>query len=473
MADTELVPLAPDLSDVQGEIFQPYNHAVGYHMFLTFQDGAGARAFVRGQLPKITTAASQEKGESISMNIGFTYAGIAALGLAEEELVTFPYPFRVGMAFRAPQLGDTGASAPDQWTKPYGQREIHGWLMVQAETEDSLHGRVDTISRRAAEHGVKICHHEETANFTGEHARAKEHFGFMDGIGEPDVNGGPGPAYPGQGTPAPDGKWEKLATGSFLLGYQNEYGETSQYPDNPKLRWNGTYMAFRKLEQHVTLFRDYIEANKHLLGGDGELLAAKMVGRWRSGAPLELSPDKDDWALAMDSERNNDFRYADDLDGMRVPHLAHIRRVNPRDSLPPESVVEPRRHRIIRRSMPYGPWLPEGEPEGTTKRGLIFRVLNADLLDQFEMVQSQWVASADEAGGLSTDQDVIAGLTDPVGKDEQILQSTLRIPRPDGIKTLYGLPRFVTLMGGDYFFLPGIRAIELLASEPANDKDSS
>lgn len=463
-------PPRPDLSDVQGEILRPYDLAVGVHLFLTFGDPLQGRAFLRSQIRKITTAADWDRPErerpTLTTNLGFTYSGLAALALAEGELSTFPYVFRVGMACRAPVLGDTGASAPARWTAPYGSREVHAWLMVQARNAGERDGRVASIERRAAECGVAVAHREMTANFTGEHARAKEHFGFMDGIGQPAIEGGPGPVYPGQGTPLHHYPWwGKIKLGSFLLGYPNAYGETPPFPSDPVLRKNGTYMAFRKLEQHVTRFRDYIEANKYLVGGDPELLAAKMVGRWRSGAPLETCAE-DDWKVARNPYENNDFRYADDEDGMNVPHLAHIRRMNPRDSLPPDSVVEPRRHRIIRRSMPYGPWLPEGEPERGVPRGLIFRAFNADLLDQFEMVQSQWVASANEAGGLSTDQDVIAGLTEPEGAGEQLLQSTMRIPRPDGIKTLYGLPRFVTLKGGDYFFVPGRSALEMIATEP-------
>ena len=471
MAATPSTPVQPVLSDVQGEILEPYDHACGAHLFVSFPEPSGAREFVRSLIPHLSTAADSTKPvverPAISMNIGFTFGGLTALALPEEDLASFPYVFRVGMAHRAPILGDTGHSAPDQWDAPYGSPEVHCWIMVQAQSTDERDWRISAIESRAQEFGVQILPDPQlTANFTGAQAGAKEHFGFMDGIGEPTVEGSPAPAYPGGGRPTKDWGWDPIKLGSFLLGYESEYGNVKDSPASPKLRLNGTFMAFRKLEQHVTRFRDYIERNKHLVGGDHELLAAKMVGRWRSGAPLELAPYYDDPELARDPWRNNDFRYADDKSGLNVPHLAHIRRMNPRDSLPPESPVDPARHRIIRRSMPYGPWLPEGQDPGPTPRGLIFRVYNASLRDQFELVQSQWVASANEQGGLSTDQDVIAGLTDPVQTGERRLQSTMRIPREGGDVTLYGLPRFVTLKGGDYFFVPGIAALEMICDMP-------
>jgi hypothetical protein len=197
---------------------------------------------------------------------------------------------------------------------------------------------------------------------------------------------------------------------------------------------------------------------------DNRKQRAVAVGRWRSGAPLAISPDRDDPELAADDTRNDDFRYADDAAGLKVPHLAHIRRANPRDGLPKDNVFQPRLDRVIRRKMPYGPYLPEGTPDDGVARGVIFRVFNADIVSQFEMVQSIWMGSANNAGGLSTDQNVIAGLTDPPESGDNRLGSTFPIPRPDGMKTLYGLPRFVTLKGGEYFFVPGLTALDWIVA---------
>ncbi len=77
------------------------------------------------------------------------------------------------------------------------------------------------------------------------------------------------------------------------------------------------------------------------------------MGRWRSGAPLALTPDRDDPALGADPELNNDFTYTADPDGRRVPRGAHMRRMNPRDGAM-TVLVDVNLHRIIRRSKTYG-----------------------------------------------------------------------------------------------------------------------
>jgi Dyp-type peroxidase family len=454
-----------DWSDVQGEIFQPYPHDFAAHLLIHFPDANKGAAFLTSLRPHISSSADWEDQTKPRLNIGLTFNGFVTLGLSVDELLSFPHAFRLGMTARAAILGDSGASDPANWQSPYNDNSVHGWVLVAGATAKERDKAVADMRTTAKASGTHILHIEQAADFTGKGQRTKEHFGFDDGIGQPKVDGALGPSFPGQGTAEPKGAWAGLALGEFLLGYPNELGDAIPFPANPALRLNGTYMAFRKLEQHVVRFRDYIEKNKHLVGGDGELLAAKMVGRWRSGAPLALSPEKDDPLLAADDMRNNDFRYEGDEEGMRVPHLSHIRRANPRDSLPKTSAVQPRLHRIIRRKMPYGPPLPEGGQEDDLSRGIIFRAYNADLVSQFEMIQAQWMASGNQAGALSSDQDVIAGLTDPTETGSSCLGSTFAIPQKDGIKTLYGLPRFVTLRGGAYFFVPGLKALDWIIAQ--------
>ena len=71
---------------------------------------------------------------------------------------------------------------------------------------------------------------------------------------------------------------------------------------------NGSYLAYLRLEEHVGAFRDFLRRH----GGraeEQELVAAKLMGRWRSGAPLVLAPEKDDPELGADMQRTNDFDY--------------------------------------------------------------------------------------------------------------------------------------------------------------------
>lgn len=456
-----------DWSDVQGEIFQPYSHDFSVQILLGFPNAAAGTAFLVAIKPTLTTADKWADNGDSCRNFGITYSGFAALGLSDDELLSFPFAFRRGMAQRSEALGDTGASAPDKWEEPYGSRSVHAWLLVTGRTAALRDAALADAKGVAAAAGVEVLLVENCDDLSGPGNRTKDHFGFDDGIGQPAVAGAPGPAYPGQGSPPREGggDWTPIALGAFLCGYKNEIGYDPPFPAADALRRNGTFMAYRKLEEHVAIFRSFIEDNKAVVGGDGELLAAKMVGRWRSGAPLELAPDHDDPALGADPQRNDDFSYTDDPGGMRVPLCSHIRRANPRDGLPKDDVIASRLHRIIRRKMPYGPWLPEGAPDDGKPRGIIFRAYNADLSSQFEMVQAQWIGSSNDAGSLSTDQDTIAGLTDPVAKGLNRLGSTFAIPREDGISTLYDLPRFVTLKGGEYFFLPGLAAIDWIVAQ--------
>jgi deferrochelatase/peroxidase EfeB len=177
----------------------------------------------------------------------------------------------------------------------------------------------------------------------------REHFGFRDGIGEPLVIGSGGSGHPGQ---------DAIMPGEFVLGYPDESGSIPPLPGPEILKRNGSFLAFRQLHCDVAAFRRFLRANARSKE-DEELIAAKMVGRWRSGAPLMLAPEKDDPELAADSTRNNDFQYFEsDPKGLICPLGSHIRRVNPRDGLR-DTIVSTNIHRLIRRVAAYGPVLPD------------------------------------------------------------------------------------------------------------------
>ena len=97
---------------------------------------------------------------------------------------------------------------------------------------------------------------------------------------------------------------------------------------------NGTFLGLRKYQSRVGAFNRFLRDNAQT-NEDRELLAAKLFGRWRSGAPLTLAPVKDDPTLGADPQRNNDFGYANDPDGNLLPLGCHMRRMNPRDTRMP------------------------------------------------------------------------------------------------------------------------------------------
>jgi Dyp-type peroxidase family len=196
------------------------------------------------------------------------------------------------------------------------------------------------------------------------------------------------------------------------------------------------------------------EGARRYPGGE-ELLAAKIVGRWRDGTPLASSPDRPDPALAADPVRNNAFSFADDADGRRCPIGSHIRRANPRRSLPFDGALV-NRHRLIRRGIPYGTPLPEGAADDGADRGVVFMCLQASIARQFEFVQSQWFAGGN-AFRLGDDQDVVMGLQDHEGARKMTV--------PGSPPFFLGpLSRLVTVRGGEYFFCPGINGLRHLAA---------
>jgi deferrochelatase/peroxidase EfeB len=194
------------------------------------------------------------------------------------------------------------------------------------------------------------------------------------------------------------------------------------------------------------------------------LIAAKMVGRWRSGAPLVLAPDRDNPELGEDQERNNAFRYEDDMDGQKCPFSAHIRRINPRDALKNE-LIAVNLHHLIRRGTNYGPPLPERvlEDDGA-KRGGVFLLIGAHLRQQFEFVQSQWVTDGNFISH-GWEQDPILGNAEGDG--------IFTIPGHPVRRRLHGLPQFVAVRGGEYCFMPGLRALKWLAGLEVDDKQQS
>ena len=161
-----------------------------------------------------------------------------------------------------------------------------------------------------------------------------------------------------------------------------------------------------------------------------------------------------DPSLGADADRNNSFSYKDDLQGLKCPFSAHIRRVNPRDALK-NDVVAVNLHYFLRRGTNYGPPLPDGilEDDGA-ERGGVFLLIGAHLQRQFEFVQSQWIASGNFIN-LGAEQDPIVGNADGEG--------VFTVPNQPIRRRFHGLPQFVVVRGGEYCFMPGLRALQWLA----------
>jgi len=430
-----------DLADIQAATLRgrpsPY---AGAYILLRVDDRRDGRELLRRIIPAITTADRRvDPTQQATFAVALTHTGLAALGVPQESLDSFPAEFRQGMAARADVLGDVGDSAPEHWEHPLGTGQVHIALAALAPDARSR-DEVLATARAAIPDltGVTAIWRQDLYARAGD----RTSFGFKDGISHP--------AVAGSDIPGTDPAEKPLAAGEFVLGHVDETGEAPPMPTPDVLGRNGTYLVFRKLHTRVAAFRSYVRA-RATDEADEALLAAKFVGRWPSGAPLDLAPEKDDPDLGADPTRNNAFRYRGDDRGLRCPLGAHARRMNARDAT---VIGEVRLHRMIRRSASYGPMLPEGvlEDDGAD-RGIVFACLGTHLARQFEFVKTQWVNDGTFFGTPAEHDPLVSGHD----------QALFTVPRHPIRRKLTDLPGFVVTRGGEYCFQPGLRALQWLA----------
>lgn len=463
-----------DLQDIQGFIARGYGRlASASYLMLKIEEPGAAKKWLQGILPQITSG--NTRPEKNSLHIAFTAEGLRKLGLTDEELSTFSREFVEGMADknRSQFLGDVGTSAPEYWKWGRPDDPVDILLLLFAKDEDALNEEYEALTEDWT--GVRLMERLDTYTFDS----PLEHFGFADGISQPFIEG-----LSQKGPPE-----NSLATGEFILGYKNEYGKITNSPwinpdrdpmnmlekgevdsNSSDLGKNGTYLVFRDLKQNVRAFWNFVnEASKKVYGSSDHdkrlYMAAKMVGRWPSGAPITLCPEQDD----IEQSTMNSFLYRDtDAEGKCCPMGAHIRRANPRDGLEgskEESIQVSNRHRILRRGRPYGAPISrtldideilQVEEKETEEEdcGLNFICLNSDLARQFEFIQQSWILNPKFAGQYSD--------SDPIMGNQEGNDGTFTIQSEPVRIRLTGIERFVDVRGGAYFFLPGLRALKFL-----------
>ncbi len=474
-----------DWNDVQGMVLRGYGkHPYAANLFLQVDDAASARAWLATICNRITTAErARSRGDECYLNLAFTRSGLAKLGFSEAVLATFPTAFFEGMATenRGRILGDDDVSASKNWTWGGAGKEVDAILMIFAKEPPALDLAVK--AEQAALKGISV---KFDPVYTQLWPDQKEHFGFHDGISQPAISGSPPPAHPAASPPA-DGSFAEanvIKAGEFLLGYPDEYDvlpdaldmpvgtdpggllptvKTSKGVDAPDLGRNGTYLVVRQVAQHVPELWTYLDnATKDAAGqscpAERDKLASKLVGRWPSGAPLAVTPEKDD---PRRSKENSFLYQTTDPEGFGCPFGSHIRRGNPRDTLgedPVEALKLTKRHRLIRRGRSYGPRAANPLDRGNTQEcGLMFMCINANIERQFEFVQQTWINNP-SFNGLYNERDPI------FGNSGSQTTGTMTIPRQPVRRRLSGLGGFVTVRGGAYFFLPSIKALRYLAA---------
>ncbi|MFZ6849246.1 Dyp-type peroxidase [Undibacterium sp. RuRC25W] len=367
--------------------------------------------------------------------------------------------------------------------------QAHAWLRDEV---TKSHGGIVILGGHRGDDGVLLDYQDVKVVMENGLPTAKEHFGYTDGIGDPVFDGVPydEARVRGRGKQMADGSWAPLATGEFLLGHIDEAHE---YPPAPRpilLARNGTYMVYRKLHENVASFDNYLKLEGKKYPGGEELLAAKFVGRWRdNGAPLVRAPDlaskqqfDQQFAVATPEEQDrmlSDFTYDDDMSGAKCPFSAHLRRINPRASLQmgrepgdlPGSLKTIKgafdtpgalsnRRRILRRGLPYGDVKDRTKDNGN--HGIIIMMLNADINRQFEFVQQQWINYGNDFKA-GNDKEIMLGnhSADPRFASKAVLQ--VDTASEDVPYILSKIPRFVETRGGEYFFMPSLTALRMIA----------
>jgi deferrochelatase/peroxidase EfeB len=441
------------LDDVQGFILRSYGMDCSAFFLLRVGNPAAARKTL-GALG-VTNGAPWSVKPDFCVNIGLTFDGLAALGLPQSSLVSFPEEFTAGAYRRCAQVGDTGACTPENWDYGLGQPGLHALVLLFAQTDDIR----TTQAARLRATLLADNAWSEIAQLPGDVLPGgTAHFGYRDGFSQPTIDCG-------LGNPVPD-KQLVAPSGEFFLGYPSQFDQfTYPVPAPNDLGCNGSFMVLRILEQDCAAFDALLTQSQQRYGISGELVAAKMVGRWRNGTPLSLSPDSDSPVPPLQLSDLNQYDYAptalnpgafNDRRGYRCPIGAHMRRANPRGSTIAGDGGS--RHRIVRRGVPYGPPYDPSHPNDGIKRGLLGLFIGVSIKDQFEFLMSEWINGGTFAPG-------IFGTSDPILGNSPPSQNSFTISRENAAPVVISqFPRLVTTRGSAYTFLPSLTALRFIAN---------
>jgi Dyp-type peroxidase family len=454
-----IAPGVDDLEDIQGLIYSAWNdHPYPGFVFARLSgDPRASRRWLDAARRRVTPAARNRRRAHGRVQIALSPTGLTALGVPADVIAMMAPEATAGMAARRRVLADPD---PATWQLGGPDDRLDALVMVYARDPQTRAGELAEHRAALVAAGAEVRPDE-----LGWPLEQREHFGFADGLSQPFVPGAHHRPRPGE---------DPIPAGEVVLGYPNAYGQLPITPiwGDLDLGRNGSYLVFRKLAQDVAGFWGWIAGQARRIAGDApataaqltELLAAKLIGRWRSGAPLTLAPDRDDPALAA-ADRRNAFGYLEhDRDGLRCPISAHIRRANPRDArggTAASSLGVVGRHRILRRGRSYGAPLPRaaalaGRDDGAA-RGLYFLCLQSSIARGFEFIQQSWLGNPSFLG-LHGEPDPIVGGS--AGR------CPFTIPAVPARVRLAGVPTVVTSLGGGYFFLPSLTALARIAAGP-------
>ena len=501
-------PKIPDeiRSQVQGGILRGYEgatHAVV--LLLAFDTPAIALAFLKYVTPKINCDREADYQKAIHANLAFTGQGLRATGLSEDEVELFPEEFRQGMAARGGLLGDVRNNHPRRWHLPRAFVDVKTPLNQAVGIEiDSVHAvlqfrcaaargplGLDTYDLSQATHplrqevqslidgvpGIRVLSAQSLRRRFAERPSASgqsesvvvEHFGYADGSGQPDVEP--------QDVPFDR---NRIQLGEVVLGHDNAV-DFNIDPDDPRVppqererqRWlcNGSFLAMRKYRQFVGRLESAVNATvaemlKALpaLTADvcREIVYGKLMGRLRDGTPM-VAPEQ------TAKGQQNLFDYEEDKKGEKCPLSAHVRRGHPRT----DPAVAGRVPRVMRRSMSYGPAQQPGAADDGADRGLLFMAYNADLGEQFEVVQ-RWLTGGNSTGTSSGQSCPIVGVpSNGVSRNFRFEHEgrVFRVVLEVDNKLFDEPPALTRMEWGIYLFAPSLSVLQRLCTKASTAVD--
>lgn len=474
-----------DPNDIQGNVLRGYRSSLKSvrYLILEVTDRTAARRFLAASatggsadVPAITTDVTWPSRQTMCFNIGITSEGLKALGTPAASLATFPTEFNAGMTSRAPRLADYGESSPANWPAPFDRPDrVHIVATIYAAAERDEDGTqiLDEVEAQVAAAFTVIGVRNGTS-----FPEDRVHFGYVDSISQPRFR-------------QKEGSLEPIdPLGTVLLGYPTRLeGLLFRVPTPPELGHNGSFNAFRILQQDVVGFEAYLDRAAHELEaafpgdkmaalfrhpGDEhkivemlygrsegapapatadrfralrEIVAAQMCGRWRNGVPLATSPDLPDPSVPLTG-----FDYTATSP---CPVGSHLRRVNPRGGPMAQRIANHTR-RLVRRSVPYGPPYDPARPD-MEERGLLGNFIGANIAAQFEAIMCDWLNLGLQDPDITRSNDPLLGANEPE-------TSWFDLRLKDGTShRLRGFPRFVRARGGAYTFIPSMAAITYLS----------
>ncbi|KAJ6603570.1 fungal peroxidase [Mycena vulgaris] len=433
-----------NLDDIQGDVLIGMKKNKELFYFFSIANATEFKAKLASDiLPLITTTTqllSVSTQPITALNIAFSQSGLTALSIT--DALGDP-AFAAGQFYDLANLGDPG---PKNWVKQFAGTRIHGVMLFASDTQVNIDNEVADVELALGDSITKVYTLQGAARPGSE--AGHEHFGFLDGISNPAIDGFTASPMPGQAV---------VASGSILVG------EAGDYVPRPAWAKDGSFLVFRQLAQLVPEFNKFLTDNPIIEPGltlqeGSDLLGARMVGRWKSGAPVDLAPLFDDPVLGADPTQNNDFTFEHPgsilaINQTSCPFSAHIRKTRPRADL---STPEETEHHIMRAGIPYGPEVGKREAAANTtktERGLAFVAYQSNIGNGFQFMQSVWANNPDF---VHPGQTYISGFS---GANAGAPRVVTGLDPTDFTKPITLTTDFVVSRGGEYFFTPSLSAI--------------